>query len=72
MTKTRHLHDYDNFQDTLLDYNYTRYKAGILPGSGYDSKAEKLNQFFPGTRRSRCGSEEPPAPAPGTDAPNEL
>jgi len=46
-------------------------KPGILPGSGYDSKAEGHRQFFPGTRSSRIGSEEPLVPAPGTKALNE-
>lgn len=56
MTETRRLHDYDNYQASLLDYRYTQYKAETEPGTGYDSKAAELKQFFPG-----AGSKDTPA-----------
>ncbi|HLG34046.1 MAG TPA: hypothetical protein VI757_04140 [Bacteroidia bacterium] len=45
-TETRRLHDYDNFQNSLIDYDYTLYKDRTSPGLGYDSKAAELKQFF--------------------------
>lgn len=49
MTETKRLHDYDNFQCSLLDYKYTQYKNETSPGLGYDTKAAELKQFFPNT-----------------------
>lgn len=46
ITETRRLHDFDNFQNALVDYHYTEYKAGTQPGMGYDVKLEELKQFF--------------------------
>ncbi|TAL57637.1 MAG: hypothetical protein EPN85_13580 [Bacteroidetes bacterium] len=57
MLETKRLHDYDNYQNALLDYKYTQYKMETSPGSGYDSKAADLKQFFPGT-----GGGTPPVP----------
>ena len=48
ITETRRLHDYDNYQNSLIDYNYAKYKDGTSPGLGYDSKVEELGQFFSG------------------------
>lgn len=39
------LHDYDNYHDSLNDYAYTSYKAGIAVG--YETKLNDLKQFFP-------------------------
>ena len=49
LLETKRLHDYDNYQCALLDYKYTQYKNETSPGSGYDSKAAELKQFFPAT-----------------------
>lgn len=49
LTETRRLHDYDNYQNSLVDYKYTQYKADTQPGLGYDAKAAELKQFFPGS-----------------------
>jgi hypothetical protein len=46
MTETRRLHDYDNFVNAQIDYNYARYKNRLDIGLGYDSKVETLQQFF--------------------------
>ena len=48
-TETRRLHDYDNYQNSLLDYKYSKYKMETQPGLGYDAKVEELKQFFPNT-----------------------
>jgi len=49
MTETRRMHDYDNFQNSLVDYAYTQYKNRTSPGLGYDAKEAELKQFFPGS-----------------------
>lgn len=41
------LHDWDNYQATLTDYDYTKYKNSI--GSfGYEVKSAEIRQFFGG------------------------
>ncbi|CAM3846799.1 MULTISPECIES: hypothetical protein [Flavobacterium] len=40
------VHDYDNYQDALTDYDYTKYKSSTkVPG--YTEKVGELKQFFP-------------------------
>ena len=56
MTETKRIHDYDNYQNALLDYKYTQYKNETQAGSGYDSKAEELKQFFPAVGNKGPGS----------------
>ncbi len=46
MMETKRVHDYDNFQNSLVDYHYTEYKMGTSPGLGYDTKYNELKQFF--------------------------
>lgn len=41
------LHDYDNYQAALTDYDYAKYKAGTST-TGYGTKADELSQFFAG------------------------
>jgi hypothetical protein len=48
LTDKKMLHDYDNYQNGLNDYDYTKFKAGGSNGSGYDTKADELGQFFTG------------------------
>ncbi|MFT5054178.1 MAG: hypothetical protein ACI97X_001202 [Oceanospirillaceae bacterium] len=57
ITETRRLHDYDNYQSGLLDYDYTKYKNGTAPGAGYDSKAQEYGQFFKGGGSSTTDDE---------------
>jgi len=47
--ETKRMHDYDNYQNALLDYDYSKYKMGTIPGLGYDTKVDELKQFFPNT-----------------------
>jgi hypothetical protein len=47
--ETKRMHDFDNYQNALLDYDYSKYKMGTMPGSGYDTKVDELKQFFPNT-----------------------
>lgn len=42
------VHDFDNYQDALTDYDYSKYKAGTKT-PGYTEKVEELKQFFPNT-----------------------
>lgn len=39
------LHDFDNYQDALLDYGYTNYRAGSN-AVGFERKYDELKQFF--------------------------
>lgn len=48
MTETRRLHDHDNYQNALIDYEHAKYKDRTSPGLGYDTKVEELGQFFTG------------------------
>ena len=59
MTETRRLHDYDNYQNALIDYNYAKYKDGTSPGLGFDSKVEELGQFFSGGGPSEPTPDNP-------------
>ena len=49
------VHDYDNYQASLVDYKYAQYKAETnTPGFG--AKVAELKQFFP---RSGTGGDVP-------------
>ncbi|MCE2964046.1 MAG: hypothetical protein ACK43K_14705 [Chitinophagales bacterium] len=56
ITDFKIVHDYDNYQDSLTDYDYTKYKASTS-ASGYTEKQAYLRQFFPNTG----GSNTPPS-----------
>ncbi|HEY0429919.1 MAG TPA: hypothetical protein VGC76_19200 [Pyrinomonadaceae bacterium] len=45
MKSTKILHDSDNFEDSLKDYNYSKYKKGS-GADGFDQKVADLRQFF--------------------------
>lgn len=55
LTDFKIVHDYDNYQDSLTDYDYTKYKASTS-ALGYNEKQAYLRQFFPNTG----GSNTPP------------
>ena len=59
LTETRRLHDYDNYQNALIDYSYAKYKDGTSPGLGFDTKVEELGQFFKGGGPSEPTPENP-------------
>ena len=50
------VHDYDNFQDGLTDYDFSKYKAGTKT-PGFSEKVEELKQFFPNTNGGGSGDE---------------
>jgi hypothetical protein len=46
----RILHDFSLYQNSLVDYDYTKYKANSTQGGGaYTTKMEDIKQFFPNT-----------------------
>lgn len=51
------LHDYDNYQAALTDYDYSKYKMGTAT-AGYENKVNELSQFF-----NRTGTTNTPPPA---------
>ncbi len=55
------LHDYDNFQNSLVDYSYTQYKKDTDAG-GYMTKYNELKQFFPRTGTNGNGNGTPTPP----------
>lgn len=46
MLETKRLHDYDNYENALIDYDYAKYKDRTSQGLGYDTKVEEIGQFF--------------------------
>jgi hypothetical protein len=49
LESTKIKHDYDNFQDALNDYGYSRYRHGA-GDSGYSAKVGEYKQFFTKTK----------------------
>lgn len=58
MTETQRLHDHDNFQNALLDYQFAKYKDRTSKGLSFDSKVEELGQFFKGGGSTMPDSSE--------------
>ncbi|MBK8443232.1 MAG: hypothetical protein IPL35_07360 [Sphingobacteriales bacterium] len=52
------LHDWDNYQAALTDYDYAKYKVGTQ-ALGYETKLEEIKQFFSRTGISG-GNDTPP------------
>ncbi len=48
-TDAKTLHDFDNYQNALTDYDYTQYKNNTSGGSAWSVKEDELRQFFPRT-----------------------
>jgi len=48
ITDFKIVHDYDNYQNALVDYDYTKYKA-TTSVPGFAEKQAYLRQFFPNT-----------------------
>ncbi|WP_293892069.1 hypothetical protein [Flavobacterium sp.] len=47
------LHDYDNFNDALLDYRYCGYKNRFGNQNGFEQKIISLKGFFPKTGKRK-------------------
>jgi hypothetical protein len=43
MTETKRLHDYDNYNNAMIDYKYAQYKDRTEQGTGYDSKVKEIS-----------------------------
>jgi len=56
MLETKRLHDYDNYENALIDYKYAQYKDETSPGLGYDTKVAEIGQFF---KKNAGGPTEP-------------
>ena len=52
------LHDWDNYQASLSDYEFAKYKNGTN-ATGYETKVNELKQFF-----NRTGESNPPVEKP--------
>ena len=56
----RILHDYSLYQNALVDYDYSKYKANSAQGGGgYTTKVEEIKQFFPNPNGNQAA---PPTP----------
>ncbi|MCM5663321.1 hypothetical protein [Galbibacter mesophilus] len=53
---TKTLHDFDNFQDSLIDYSYAQYKRNAKE-SGFNKKVSELKQFFTRSKNDTTGQE---------------
>jgi hypothetical protein len=49
----RMLHSYDNYQASITDYNYARYKLSTETGAQYEQKVDQMKQFFPNTGKKK-------------------
>ena len=49
LNDTKILHDHDNYQNSLLDYKYAKYKADTDGAGGFNTKIDEIKQFFPNT-----------------------
>jgi hypothetical protein len=58
------LHDYDNYQAALTDYDFTKYKASTN-AAGFQTKVAELSQFFsgrPSGSTDKASTETPNTP----------
>ncbi len=57
LNSSKILHDWDNYQASLTDYEYTKYKqsTGV---TGFEAKAAELKQFFKGGPTSSTPSSD--------------
>ena len=53
------LHDYDNYQASLTDYDYAKYKASTS-AVGFQTKVSEIAQFFTGG--ARTANSDTPTP----------
>lgn len=67
LLETKRLHDFDNYQNTLVDYHYSEYKDKSQLGLGYDSKVAELKQFFPSSGKkwaAKANTDKPKTTQP--------
>ncbi|MBK8562884.1 MAG: hypothetical protein IPN76_05935 [Saprospiraceae bacterium] len=65
LQNTKILHDFDNYQNGLVDYKYTQYMDDTEE-DGYSVKRQELAQFFkrPSSGGDATGGTPPPTPPP--------
>ena len=52
-------HDYDNYQDALIDYQFAQYKMGTNT-PGFAEKVSEMKQFFPRTAKTTVTEQPKP------------
>lgn len=57
LNSSKILHDWDNYQASLTDYDYTKYKQST-GATGFEAKATELKQFFKGGPTSSASSSD--------------
>ncbi len=68
MSDLKIVHDYDNYQAGLVDYDFAKYKAGTN-AVGYTQKAKELKQFFPNTGSSVSNGKKSDSDSTTNDTP---
>ena len=53
LTNAKMLHDYQNYSDSLLDYEYAKYKSKTANGAIFADKINELKGFFPNTGKMK-------------------
>lgn len=53
------MHDYDNYQVALRDYNFTKYHAANGT-PGFETKKRELKEFFPRSNRKKSSGDGQP------------
>lgn len=53
LTSIKILHDYDNYSDSLIDYEYAKYKNRTSNSAGFENKINDLKGFFPNTGKTK-------------------
>ena len=63
LSSAKILHDWDNYQASLTDYDYSKYKASA-GATGYQTKVTEIGQFFAGrpagSTNKTSNSDTPP------------
>ena len=53
LTNAKMLNDYQNYHDSLLDYEYAKYKSKTASGATFSEKINELKGFFPNTGKMK-------------------
>ena len=64
LESTKIMHDYDNFQDALDDYGYSRYRDGAGE-TGHSAKVGDFKQYFSKSGKTKLPDESDPKPDDG-------
>lgn len=64
LESTKIMHDYDNFQDALDDYGYSRYRDGAGE-TGYSAKVAEFKQYFTKSNKNNPPDEDDGNPDEG-------